>query len=187
MKKIVVILFAFGLLFPSFSYAQVSQEQTLAELKAQLIEVIKEKIINLQGQVKILEQEESLFDLLNEEGKAFLTKAIEVRADLPEGNDYKYMVWRKDRLQQIKRMIDKDGYLHLNPTHFDMSDPFTGNNVIYRYVKDCKTKVTLQRQIINLSEGYGNISGGDRYKEQCINDGSMDTYYLESYTRLEDK
>jgi hypothetical protein len=50
-----------------------------------------------------------------------------------------------------------------------------------RTVRDCRTKAALgPEQTIDLSTGYSNYKCGNRYQEQCVDDGSADSYYVES-------
>lgn len=53
----------------------------------------------------------------------------------------------------------------------------------YRTVKDCKTKKIKSEQLIFTYNGYENYVGGSRYQQQCIDDGSFDTFYVESRER----
>src|SRR5437773_467623 len=96
-------------------------------------------------------------------------------------------------INQNGHILDENGYLHLQPGNNGYAPnpqlykniPNTVPSVFYRYVKDCATKTTIERQVIDTSGGYGNYIGGDRYQEQCIGDGSFDAYYVESGTSLE--
>ncbi len=45
--------------------------------------------------------------------------------------------------------------------------------------KDCATGAIIERQLIYTNGGYCNVECANRYKEQCIDDGSFDTFYDE--------
>jgi hypothetical protein len=74
-------------------------------------------------------------------------------------------------------VMDSNGYLNLNPG--GMSDLPSIRNSFVRLVNDCKTKQTIERQVIS-TYNYSGYTGLDKYQEQCINDGSFDNYYVET-------
>ena len=54
-------------------------------------------------------------------------------------------------------------------------------NTLLRTVKDCSNGTAIGAlQRIDLTSGYSNYTCGSRYQEQCIDDGSFDTYYDET-------
>lgn len=140
--------------------------------------------------------EDALLNGLTPEAKIFFKRSIEIRKSYVEANAYKNFQRDRDRDGKIDAM-DQYGYLHLktenpisnnytpNPDLYGDSIPKEIPAVFYRYVKDCKTRETIERQIIDTTAGYQNYIGGDRYEQQCILDDSADQYYLESKTKLE--
>jgi len=133
--------------------------------------------------------ENEILLLLNEEGKEFYDQSKAIRATYSENHPYKHFLLIGFSLEYM----DPEGYFHPpagrncfvpNPALY--SDiPSVIPDQFYRYVKDCATKVTIQRQVIDTTAGYMNYVGRDRYQEQCIEDGSFDNYYVESTKKLE--
>jgi hypothetical protein len=101
-----------------------------------------------------------------------------VRAEYPESHPYKHFNRDRDNNNEID-VMDADGYLWLVPRYASQNRA-KKPAVLYRLVKDCATKQTIERQVIDISYGYGNVTLTDRYQEQCISDGTMDNYYVES-------
>jgi hypothetical protein len=138
-----------------------------------------------------LDSELSLLNGLTPAAQSFFKNSIEIRKSYQEYNAYKHFLRDRDSNGQID-VMDADGYLHLNPPggyepnpDLYQNIPKTIPTIFYRYVKDCATKTTIERQIISTSNSYSNYIGSDRYQEQCIGDGSYDNYYVESKTALE--
>lgn len=150
-------------------------------------EDIKRKMGALPGGFEPLPDEEELFRGLSEEAKSFFTISRETRRHYDDSNLYKSFFRDRDRDGLVDTM-DSGGYLHLTPRWlaFRSTSSLSGiPAVFYRYVKDCPTRETIERQIIDTSYGYGNYQGTDRYREQCIKDNSFDLYYVESLVPLE--
>ncbi|MEZ0261017.1 MAG: hypothetical protein ACAH80_08405 [Alphaproteobacteria bacterium] len=123
------------------------------------------------------DDEAELLKRLNPEAQEFFKQSMAVRAEYPENHPYKHFNRDRDNNSEIDTM-DADGYLWLVPIYVPRNETHTP--VMYRLVKDCKTKKTIERQIIDISYGYGNVTLTDRYQQQCIQDGTMDNYYVES-------
>ncbi len=51
---------------------------------------------------------------------------------------------------------------------------------LHRTQVSCDGKTASPEQIIDLSTGYSNFTCGNRFRAQCIDDGSFDAYYSES-------
>lgn len=139
----------------------------------------------------IVADETSLLKALNESGKSFFTKSMSIRAQYSESSPYKHFQRDRDGDGNID-VMDANGYLHLYPGGGYSPNPALYNNIpseippsFYRYIKDCKTKVTIERQMIFTKNGYKNYIGDDRYEQQCLLDGSSDQFYVESNERLE--
>jgi hypothetical protein len=50
---------------------------------------------------------------------------------------------------------------------------------VYRSVMNCDGTVVAPESVIDLSTGYSNYTCASRFQEQCIDDGTYDSYYLE--------
>lgn len=140
-----------------------------------------------------LDNERALLNNLSPEGQRFFVRSMEIRSEMPENDAYKHFQRDRDGDGKID-VMDKDGYLHLHVSYngYNANPAFYGGPaaspspvVFYRYVKDCKTHVTIERQIIETDGSYGNFVGGDRYEQQCVMDGTMDEYYVESADKLD--
>lgn len=134
------------------------------------------------------DDEQALLKGLNPPAQAFFKKSMALRAEYPEEHPYKHFNRDRDNNGEID-VMDADGYLWLVPRRdvYTPSRPVEGEQVMYRLVKDCKTKQTIERQVIDITHGYGNIMMKDRYREQCIDDGTMDNYYVESNSPPDDE
>lgn len=155
-------------------------------LQTYIGEDIKRKMGALPGGFASVADEKDLLINLSPEAKNFFRRSIEIRREYPDSSPFKIFVRDRDRDGLID-VMDTGGYLHLTPR---WSASQVGSvpgvpSVFYRYVRDCPTRETIERQIIDTSYGYANYGGADRYEEQCINDGSFDAYYVESLTPLE--
>jgi len=71
-----------------------------------------------------------------------------------------------------------------NPVTYKDRKPSSIPEFFYRTVRDCKSNRILDEQVIFTYNGYGNYISGSRYQEQCIEDGSADTFYEDSDDRL---
>lgn len=127
------------------------------------------------------DDEEKLLQGLHPPAQAFFRQSMAVRAEYPENHPYKHFNRDRDGDGKVD-VMDAAGYLWLVPPGriaLDDDDLQTPR-VLYRLVKDCKTKLTVERQVIDLMSGYGNTTFTDRYQQQCIDDGTMDNYYVET-------
>lgn len=70
-----------------------------------------------------------------------------------------------------------------NPTLYPLRNPASVPGYFYRTVRECKSKKIISEQLIFTYNGYQNYVGGSRYQQQCIDDGSFDTFYEESTER----
>lgn len=90
------------------------------------------------------------------------------------------------------RFQDKSGLIYMAPEGIWKPNPAQYKDRVlgrmpeyfFRTVKDCKSHNILSEQVIFTYNGYKNYIGGSRYQDQCIDDGSEDTYYEESIERL---
>jgi hypothetical protein len=121
---------------------------------------------------------------LTPEAQEFFKKSLAVRAGYEEGDNYKVFTHAY--------LMDENGYIGITPKSPYRPNPELYKDLpsdvpqyFYRYVKDCASDVTLERQLIKTSMGYENYVGANRKQQQCYDDGSLDTYYLESNERLE--
>ncbi len=71
-----------------------------------------------------------------------------------------------------------------NPETYKDRMPSSLPEFFYRTVRECKSKKILDEQVIFTYNGYKNYIPGSRYQEQCVIDGSADTYYEDSNDRL---
>ena len=60
-----------------------------------------------------------------------------------------------------------------------MGSPFNQVTYFYRNVVDCSSGTVLERQMIINNGNYCNFRCKNRYEEQCVMDGTFDTYYVE--------
>ncbi len=133
--------------------------------------------------------EEEVLAILNKKGKEFYFKSKEIRDGYSDRHGYKHFLLIGYSLNEM----DEEGYFHHSPgaTEYVPNPalypdiPTDRPNKFYRYVKDCATKETIQRQVLDMTTGYANFIGSNRYQQQCIMDGSFDNYYVESATKLE--
>lgn len=70
-----------------------------------------------------------------------------------------------------------------NPTFYPLRNPASVPAFFYRTVRECMSKEIISEQLIFTYNGYQNYVGGSRYQQQCIDDGSFDTFYEESAER----
>jgi hypothetical protein len=138
------------------------------------------------------DREGALFRNLSPAAQKFFQRSVEIRAGYTEAEAYKHFLRDRDGDGKID-IMDRDGYLRLrtgdngyaaNPDFYGHT-PAASPEVFYRYIKDCKTKQTIERQRIETNGQYMNFVGGDRYEQQCVMDGSADAYYVESLQKLE--
>lgn len=136
--------------------------------------------------------ETPLLQGLSPGAQKFFQRSAEVRAGYAETDAYRHFLRDRDGDGKID-VMDRDGYLHLqtgfngyvaNPALYGGA-PTSSPAVFYRYVRDCRTKETLERQVIVTDHNYLNYIGGDRYEQQCVLDGTPDEYYVESLQKLE--
>lgn len=71
-----------------------------------------------------------------------------------------------------------------NPETYKDRKPSSIPEFFYRTVRDCKSNRILDEQVIFTYNGYENYIPGSRYEEQCVTDGSADTFYEDSDDRL---
>lgn len=92
---------------------------------------------------------------------------------------------------RVTRLSDKVGWIIQNTGYFGVIEKsqktgrslvrFFDYSLLKRTVMSCTTRQPLSpEQTIDLSTGYSNYKCGDRYQEQCIDDGSADTYYIDN-------
>jgi len=137
-------------------------------------------------------REKHLLAGLSESGRQFFSHSMEMRTRYAQSRAYKYFERDRDTDGKID-VMDANGYLHLYPGNNGYAPnsklyenvPSSVPGFFYRYVKDCETRITIERQVIYTIGGYANYIGSDRYSAQCIADGSPDNYYVESATALE--
>lgn len=139
--------------------------------------------------------EATLLDNLTPDAQAFFNQSIAIRAKYNESHPYKHFARDRDGDGQID-VMDANGYLNLAPRNTGYAPnpalygedavPKDAPRYVYRLVRDCATKKTIERQIIDISQGYGNYTLTDRYQQQCIDDGSFDNYYVETPDAKED-
>lgn len=138
-------------------------------------------------------EEEDILARLNESGKQFYYQSKAIRDTYSDNHPYKKFLLISYSLEHL----GPDGYFRnlsgeKGGTNCFVPNPSLYSDIptvipdqFYRYVKDCPTRTTIQRQIIDTTGGYLNYIGRDRYSEQCILDGSFDVYYVESIEKLE--
>lgn len=139
------------------------------------------------------DREGALFLNLSPAAQVFFQRSVKIRAGYTEADAYKNFLRDRDGDGEID-VMDRDGYLHLRTGdngYFANPALYVGfvspsPEVFYRYVRDCKTRQTIERQMIETNGEYKNFTGGDRYQQQCILDGTADEYYVESRQKLED-
>ena len=130
------------------------------------------------------------FDLLRNltpEAQAWFTQSIKVRAGWPDTPDWPNKYFQRDRDGDgFIDQMDERGYLHIVPNRGGSGEPAS----FYRYLKDCRTRVTVERQEVLVTAGY---DGGfvtqerpyeDLYEFHCF-DGTFDTYYVDSLNPVE--
>jgi len=129
--------------------------------------------------------EKDILSCLTAEAQKYWQRSMEIRTIYPLDNNYKNLITYLNH--STVQYLDKDGYVHITPDNTHIPNPYLYGgattqipNSFYRDVKDCSTKETILHTIISSELGYQNYVGGDRYEQQCILDGSMDTYYVES-------
>ena len=83
----------------------------------------------------------------------------------------------------LSYLAPKGGWIP-TPGRYPDRNPASIPKYFYRTVKDCKTQKILSEQIIFTYNGYENYVGGSRYKQQCILDGTFDSYYEEGTERM---
>lgn len=71
-----------------------------------------------------------------------------------------------------------------NPETYKDRKPSSIPDFFYRTVRDCKSNRIIDEQVIFTYNGYSNYIPGSRYEEQCVIDGSADTFYEDSDDRL---
>jgi hypothetical protein len=71
-----------------------------------------------------------------------------------------------------------------NPETYKDRKPSGMPEFFYRTVRDCKSNRIIDEQVIFTYNGYQNYIPGSRYEEQCVLDGSADTFYEDSDARL---
>jgi hypothetical protein len=164
------------------------QEQTSSEQEEASSKIVEE--CNLGEALQNL-GEQYIIDELSPQARAFFTESMKIRACYPDKNLYKHFSRDRDNDGKIDQM-NSDGYLILGPALSRITETTDAKKatVFFRYVKDCATKRTIERQIINSLGGYGpsgDVRTGttDLYERQCIFDGSFDNYYVESSVLLE--
>ncbi|OGE85085.1 MAG: hypothetical protein A3J48_02835 [Candidatus Doudnabacteria bacterium RIFCSPHIGHO2_02_FULL_46_11] len=136
-------------------------------------------------------EEKDILECINLEDQNYFIRSMEIRANYPDDSAYKNLIHYL--AHPTVQYLDSEGYVHLMPDNyayypnpdFYSSIPVESPQFFYRYVKDCVTRETILRTKIDTSLDYHNYIGSDRYEQQCIMDGSMDTYYVESTTKLE--
>ncbi|TAL27604.1 MAG: hypothetical protein EPN97_17210 [Alphaproteobacteria bacterium] len=139
------------------------------------------------------DREGALFLNLSPAAQQFFQRSVEIRAGYAEGDAYKHFLRDRDGDGKID-VMDKDGYLRLrtgdngyatNPAFYGRTAS-SSPEIFYRYVRDCETRQTIERQAIETNGEYKNFVGGDRYQQQCVLDGTADEYYVESRQKLEE-
>jgi hypothetical protein len=142
--------------------------------------------------VEATSYELELLNNLNPEAKNFFLRSLEIRSSYPPNADYKHFIGgyysdgsRFEMTPDGYWILHPGLYPNINPGKFNPEDNRDGEQkYYYRYIKDCNTRETIERQVI-YKEGYGGPYLGDQYQAQCIGDRSFDTYYFESNTKLE--
>jgi hypothetical protein len=130
------------------------------------------------------DSEEKILQRLSPEAQAFYKRSLQVRHGYPEDNGYRNF--------KSAFLMDYNGYITIKPQSGYTPNPDLYSDIpssipaqFYRYVKDCTTDITIERQVIDTTAGYSNYIGENRKQQQCVEDGSPDTYYFESSTKLE--
>lgn len=114
---------------------------------------------------------------LTPSARAFYLQSKAVRATYECSHPYKHFILQGYSLATM----DAEGYFHHAPAGY--GERRAGG--FYRLVKDCKTRVTIERVYLDTSAGYTGLGAGDYYRDQCELDGTADTYYVESPTKPE--